>query len=110
MAKAQLSYSGLSLKAPSKPSEKAAETEDAKPSEASADDAARRPRPMESKSSPTLIYLSKDAKKALRQYIAAQEITTKVHDVLIEALQEWGEKRGFDKSLWRAPSTRPRKV
>lgn len=66
-----------------------------------------RRRPMEAKADPTMIYLHPEGKKALRLYAVEENI--KVHDILIEAVEEWARARGLDRHPFRVPSERPRR-
>ena len=61
-------------------------------------------RPILDNSAPTLIYVHPAGKHQLRQYAVASGLKTKVHDLLIEALEEWGAKRGLS-GPWRVPPT-----
>jgi hypothetical protein len=63
-------------------------------------------RPILDKSAPTLIYLHPAGKHQLRQYAVSQGLKTKVHDLMLEALEEWGSKRGLA-GPWRVPPTKP---
>jgi hypothetical protein len=68
----------------------------------------RRRRPMEMKSDPTIIYLHPDGKYELKRYALARGPKVKVHDLLIEAIEEWAERHGIS-GPFRVPSERPRK-
>jgi hypothetical protein len=61
-------------------------------------------RPLEDKSDPSVLYLHPAGKKALRLY--AVEKGVKVHDLLLEALEEWASARGLV-GPWRVPSSGP---
>jgi hypothetical protein len=61
-------------------------------------------RPLEDKSDPSVLYLHPVGKKALRLY--AVEKGVKVHDLLLEALEEWASARGLT-GPWRVPSSGP---
>jgi hypothetical protein len=61
-------------------------------------------RPLEDKSDPSVLYLHPAGKKALRLY--AVEKGCKVHDLLLEALEEWANARGLS-GPWRVPSAGP---
>ena len=65
-------------------------------------------RPILDKSAPTLVYVHPSGKHQLRQYAVAQGLKVKVHDLLLEALEEWGEKRGLV-GPWRVPPSKPRR-
>jgi hypothetical protein len=65
-------------------------------------------RPILDKSAPTLVYIHPAAKHQLRQYAVSQGLKTKVHDLMIEALEEWGERRGLA-GPWRVPPSKPRR-
>ena len=65
-------------------------------------------RPILDKSAPTLVYVHPAGKHQLRQYAVAQGLKVKVHDLLIEALEEWGAKRGLA-GPWRVEPTKPRR-
>jgi hypothetical protein len=89
---------------------KASEPEPSLPEEAeepTPEPAARR-RPMETKSDPTIVYLHPDGKYELKRYALARGPKVKVHDLLIEAIQEWAERKGLA-GPFRVPSERPRK-
>jgi hypothetical protein len=64
-------------------------------------------RPILDKSAPTLIYVHPAGKHQLRSYAVAQGLKVKVHDLLLEALEEWGERRGLA-GPWRVPPSKPR--
>jgi hypothetical protein len=61
-------------------------------------------RPLEDKSDPSVLYLHPVGKKALRLY--AVEKGVKVHDLLLEAVEEWASARGLQ-GPWRVPSAGP---
>lgn len=65
-------------------------------------------RPILDNSAPTLIYVHPAGKHQLRSYAVAQGLKVKVHDLLLEALEEWGEKRGLA-GPWRVPPSKPRR-
>ncbi len=65
-------------------------------------------RPILDKSAPTLVYMHPTGKHQLRQYAVSQGLRVKVHDLLIEALEEWGTRRGLA-GPWRTESTKPRR-
>ena len=68
-----------------------------------------RRRPMESKSDPTILYLNPDGKYELKRYALARGPKVKVHDLLLEALEEWAERHGITAPM-RVPSERPRRT
>ncbi len=68
-----------------------------------------RRRPMETKSDPTIVYLHPDGKYELKRYALARGPKVKVHDLLLEAIQEWAERKGLV-GPFRVPSERPRKL
>ena len=61
-------------------------------------------RPLEDKSDPSVLYLHPAGKKSLRLY--AVEKGVKVHDLLLEAVEEWASARGLV-GPWRVPSAGP---
>jgi hypothetical protein len=61
-------------------------------------------RPLEDAADPSVLYLHPVGKKALRLY--AVERGVKVHDLLIEAVEEWAAGRGLA-GPWRVPSSGP---
>lgn len=65
-------------------------------------------RPILERSEPTIIYLHPDGKHQLRSYAVAQGLKVKVHDLLLEAVEEWASKRGL-KGPFRTPSERQRR-
>lgn len=67
-----------------------------------------RRRPMESKSDPTVLYLHPDGKYELKRYALARGPKVKVHDLLLEAVEEWAERHGITAPM-RVPSERPRR-
>lgn len=97
-----VSYGGLALaKTAAQPAEEVQTR--------SAGAAAQRVRPMEEKAEPTLIYLHPDGKMALKQYALGQGLGVKVHDLLIEAMEEWADKRGLS-TTFRVPTDRKRRA
>jgi len=70
---------------------------------------AGRRRPMEAKADPTLVYLHPDGKYEIKRYALARGLKVKVHDLLIEAIEEWAERHGIT-GPFRVPSERPRKA
>jgi hypothetical protein len=69
---------------------------------------AGRRRPMESRSDPTVLYLHPDGKYELKRYALARGPKVKVHDLIMEAVEEWGERHGIT-APFRVPSERPRR-
>jgi hypothetical protein len=61
-------------------------------------------RPLEDAADPSVLYLHPAGKKTLRLY--AVERGVKVHDLLIEAVEEWAASRGLT-GPWRVPSAGP---
>src|SRR3712207_6101088 len=66
-----------------------------------------RRRPMESKADPTILYLHPDGKYELKRYALARGPKVKVHDLLLEAVEEWAERRGIT-APFRVPSQKRR--
>lgn len=69
---------------------------------------AGRRRPMESRSDPTVLYLHPDGKYELKRYALARGSKVKVHDLIMEAVEEWAERHGVA-APFRVPSERPRR-
>lgn len=69
---------------------------------------AGRRRPMESRSDPTVLYLHPDGKYELKRYALARGSKVKVHDLIMEAVEEWAERHGIV-APFRVPSERPRR-
>jgi hypothetical protein len=63
---------------------------------------------MESKSDPTILYLNPDGKYELKRFALALGPKVKVHDLLMEAIEEWAERKGITAPM-RVPSDRPRR-
>ena len=61
-------------------------------------------RPLEEAADPSVLYLHPAGKKALRLY--AVERGVKVHDLLLEAVEEWAASKGLA-GPWRVPSAGP---
>lgn len=61
-------------------------------------------RPLEEKADPSVLYLHPVGKKALRLY--AVEKGVKVHDLLLDALEEWAATKGLQ-GPWRVQSAGP---
>ena len=103
MAKPPTSYgTQVKLKAP----ETLAPEPEAAPQQAEPEG---RRRPMETKSDPTIVYLHPDGKYELKRYALARGAKVKVHDLLIEAIEEWAERHGIT-GPFRVPSERPRRI
>jgi hypothetical protein len=79
------------------------------PEEAQATEPVTRRRPMESKSDPTVLYLHPDGKYELKRFALARGPKVKVHDLLMEAIEEWAQRHGLT-GPFRVPSERPRKL
>jgi hypothetical protein len=109
MAKPPLAYgSQVRLKSPTPaPAAPDAATPDAPAGRAETAPPARR-RPMESRSDPTVLYLHPDGKYELKRYALARGPKVKVHDLLLEAIEEWAERHGIA-APFRVPSDKPRK-
>jgi hypothetical protein len=67
-----------------------------------------RRRPMESKADPTILYLHPDGKYELKRYALARGPKVKVHDLLLEAVEEWAQRHGIA-APFRVPSLRSRR-
>lgn len=67
-----------------------------------------RRRPMESRSDPTVLYLHPDGKYELKRYALALGPKVKVHDLIMEAVEEWASRHGIA-APFRVPSERPRR-
>ncbi len=78
------------------------------PSAVSHEALAGRRRPMESRSDPTVLYLHPDGKYELKRYALARGSKVKVHDLIMEAVEEWAERHGIV-APFRVPSERPRR-
>src|SRR5690242_16940677 len=76
--------------------------------EASNDAPMARRRPMESRSDPTVLYLHPDGKYELKRYALARGPKVKVHDLIMEALEEWAQRHGII-APFRVPSERSRR-
>ena len=61
-------------------------------------------RPLEDAADPSVLYLHPVGKKALRLY--AVERGVKVHDLLLEAVEQWAAAHGLA-GPWRVPSAAP---
>ena len=62
----------------------------------------RNRRPLEEAADPSVLYLHPVGKKQLRLY--AGERGVKVHDLLLEAIEQWAADRGLA-GPWRVPSS-----
>jgi len=71
-------------------------------------DAARPAKPLRlpQRSRATTIYLHPKGKQALKIYPATQGDNTKVHDLLIQALEEWARARGINEPFRVEPLQR----
>jgi len=67
-----------------------------------------RRRPMESRSDPTVLYLHPDGKYELKRYALALGPKVKVHDLIMEAVEEWAARHGII-APFRVPSERSRR-
>ena len=67
-----------------------------------------RRRPMESRSDPTVLYLHPDGKYELKRYALALGPKVKVHDLIMEALEEWAARHGIT-APFRVPSEKSRR-
>jgi hypothetical protein len=67
-----------------------------------------RRRPMESRSDPTVLYLHPDGKYELKRYALALGPKVKVHDLIMEALEEWAARHGIT-APFRVPPERSRR-
>jgi hypothetical protein len=67
-----------------------------------------RRRPLESKSDPTILYLHPEGKYELKRFALALGPKVKVHDLLMEAIEEWAQRKGIAAPM-RVPSERPRR-
>ena len=100
MAKPPVSY-GSQVKLVPPPSDPPSTSIEASPESLPAVEARRRP--MESKADPTILYLHPDGKYELKRYALATGPKVKVHDLLLEAVEEWAERRGIS-APFRVPS------
>jgi hypothetical protein len=111
MAKPPISYGNTVKLAPPAAEAAAVETPPTAPAVAPSSPPAgqgTRRRPMESKADPTILYLHPDGKYELKRYALARGPKVKVHDLLLEALEEWAERHGITAPM-RVPSERPRR-
>lgn len=112
MAKPPVSYGKTVKLAPPAPEAPAADASmpagTASPVSAVPEGQVARRRPMESKSDPTILYLHPDGKYELKRYALARGPKVKVHDLLLEALEEWAERHGVTAPM-RVPSEKSRK-
>ena|ERR687884_1618996 len=100
MAKPPISY-GSQVKLVPPASDSASAPVDAPPEPPPATGTRRRP--MESKADPTILYLHPDGKYELKRYALARGPKVKVHDLLLEAVEEWAARRGIT-APFRVPS------
>jgi hypothetical protein len=101
MTKPPMSYgTALKLKSPE---------ETSPPLSADAAYSAGRRRPMELKSDPTVLYLHPDGKYELKRFALARGPKVKVHDLLMEAIEDWAQRHGLQ-GPFRVPSERQRKM
>jgi hypothetical protein len=63
---------------------------------------------MESRSDPTVLYLHPDGKYELKRYALALGPKVKVHELIMEALEEWAARHGIT-APFRVPSERSRR-
>jgi len=63
---------------------------------------------MEGRSDPTVLYLHPDGKYELKRYALALGLKVKVHDLIMEALEEWAARHGIT-APFRVPSERQRR-
>jgi hypothetical protein len=63
---------------------------------------------MESRSDPTVLYLHPDGKYELKRYALARGPKVKVHDLIMEAVEEWAQRHGIA-APFRVPSEKPRR-
>ncbi len=66
-------------------------------------------RPMEEKADPTVLYLHPEGKMALKRYALDRGSKVRVHDLLLEAIEQWARSKGLDVPF-RVPSQRAPKV
>lgn len=78
------------------------------PSESREASAVGRRRPMESRSDPTVLYLHPDGKYELKRYALARGPKVKVHDLIMEAVEDWAQRHGIT-TPFRVPSEKPRR-
>lgn len=63
---------------------------------------------MESRSDPTVLYLHPDGKYELKRYALALGPKVKVHDLIMEAVEDWASRHGIT-APFRVPSDKPRR-
>jgi hypothetical protein len=117
MAKPPVSYgSAIKLTPSAVPEPPKADPDQAPPAEAAvrveaapaSQAAPTRRRPMESRSDPTVLYLHPDGKYELKRYALALGPKVKVHDLIMEAVEEWASRHGI-MAPFRVPSEKPRR-
>jgi hypothetical protein len=110
MAKPPVSYgASVKLKAPESDPLPSVPTDPIAPALHAEEGApASRRRPMETRSDPTILYLHPDGKYELKRYALARGPKVKVHDLLLEAVEEWAERHGIA-APFRVPPERPRR-
>ncbi len=67
-----------------------------------------RRRPLEAKSDPTIVYLNPEGKYEIKRFALALGPKVKVHDLLMEAIEEWAQRKGIAAPM-RVPSERFRR-
>jgi hypothetical protein len=60
---------------------------------------------MEEKADPTVLYLHPEGKMALKRYALDRGSKVRVHDLLLEAIEQWARSKGLDVPF-RVPSQR----
>jgi hypothetical protein len=117
MAKPPVSYgSAVKLTPSTVPEPRKADPDRATPAEAAvrveaapaSQAAPTRRRPMESRSDPTVLYLHPDGKYELKRYALALGPKVKVHDLIMEAVEDWASRHGIT-APFRVPSDKPRR-
>jgi hypothetical protein len=112
MAKPPVSYGNTVKLAPPAGDPPPVESTPAAPASAPAADPpagqGTRRRPMESKADPTILYLHPDGKYELKRYALALGPKVKVHDLLLEAVEEWAQRHGITAPM-RVPPEKPRR-
>ena len=62
-------------------------------------------RPKAEKPAATVVYLDPRGKHQLRQHAVDRGLTVRVHDLLLEAIEEWAERKGLP-GPFRSPSSK----
>ncbi len=62
-------------------------------------------RPMEEQADPTVLYLHPEGKMALKRFALDRGSKVRVHDLLLEAVEQWARSKGLDVPF-RVPSQR----